>query len=118
MSGGEGKLQNITRDEWRRGENYRTLLEMSGWEGKLQNISGEEQRIEENYRTLLERSEGEGKTTEQYYRGVEERDSSRTLLMSGGEEQLQDITGEEWRKGNISWIYNRGVEERNTFRIY
>ncbi len=41
MSEGEGKQQNITRDEWRIGENYRALLEMSGGEGKLQNISGD-----------------------------------------------------------------------------
>jgi hypothetical protein len=34
------------------------------------------------------------------------------------EGQLQELTGEEWRKGNISWIYNTGVEERNASRIY
>jgi hypothetical protein len=28
------QLQNITREEWRRGENYRTLPERNGGEGK------------------------------------------------------------------------------------
>jgi hypothetical protein len=57
MGGGEGKLQNITREEWRRRkttehfwrwvedrENYITFLEMRGGGAKLQTISGDEWR--------------------------------------------------------------------------
>jgi hypothetical protein len=99
-------------------ENYRTFLEMGGGEGKLKNNSGDECR--------------RGKTTEHFWRWEEERGNYRTFLeMSGGVKNyrtlLEGSGGETSSKtllegsgggGNISWIYKRWVEERNTAKIY
>jgi hypothetical protein len=75
MSGWEGKTTDITSEEWRRGNSYRTLLEMSGGEGKLQNITRVEWRRRNSSRTHL--------------RGMEEREHLKDLQeRSGGEEHL------------------------------